>query len=128
MREVTLSAINLKEFPNKPMTAYYIGTRTIDTNFGESAVHDFQKEDGKRISVYGFTSLNNKLNLVQPGLLCQITYTGTEKIKTKYGIKDVHQCTVFVDDKKKIELSKMPEPVISGNGHEPVAQNDDLPF
>jgi hypothetical protein len=33
---------------------------------------------------------------LEPGTIVKITYTGTENVKTKFGMKDVHQCTVQV--------------------------------
>lgn len=125
MREVTLAATNIKEYPNKPMTGYFLGTRTVDTQFGDSQIHDFQLENGKRVSIYGFTSLNGKLALIEPGLLCEITYTGTENVKTKYGKKDVHQCKVLVDDNKKIALTRLPK---FDNAQDTKEDLDDLPF
>ena len=29
--------------------------------------------------------------------LCRLTYNGTQKVKTKFGIKDVHQVLVEID-------------------------------
>jgi len=131
-QEVKLTALDIKQYPKKPLEGFFLGTREINTSFGESLVHDFQKADGSTISVYGFTSLNCKLAIIETGTLVQITYTGTENIKTKYGMKDVHQCVVKQDPKSKIEVNRVPKENGNGNGNTaPDTKNkdaDDLPF
>ena len=135
-QEVTLSAIVLTDYEGQPLTAYYIGNKEVDTDYGESLVHEFQKEDGKRITVWGFTVLDKKLSMVQKGALVRVTYTGKEQIKTKkYGMKDVHTCKVEIDPTKSI-ADKLPKedsfkPVDGKPDDKPAAPNkkkDDLPF
>lgn len=134
-QEVTLSAVNLTEYENQPFTAYYVGNKEVDTDYGESLVHEFQKDDGKRFNVWGFTVLDKKLAMVQKGAFVRVTYTGKEQIKTKkYGMKDVHTCKVEVDPTKSI-ADKLPKEdgfknVDAKNGSEPAAKkkDKDLPF
>ncbi len=136
-QEVTLSAIILTDYQDQPMTAYYLGNKEVDTDYGESLVHEFQKEDGKRLTVWGFTVLDKKLSMVQKGTLVRVTYTGKEQIKTKkYGLKDVHTCKVEIDPTKSI-ADKLPKedsfkPVQEEGKKEPAAapskKKDDLPF
>jgi len=35
----TVDAIRLTEFKDKPLTAYYIGTKEVQTKFGEQQLH-----------------------------------------------------------------------------------------
>jgi len=117
----TVDAISLTEYLNKPMTAFYLGSKSVDTKFGEQFLHNFEKEDGKKISVWGFTALNRLIEMTPKGTLCKITYTGKSETKNKYGNKS-HQCTVFFDPDKKLDGFKEVEPDIH------VDSNDDLPF
>ena len=114
-------AIKLTDFPNKPMEAYYVGSKTVDTKFGEQMLHNFEKQDGKKVAVWGFTALNRLLEHTTKGVLCKVTYTGLSKDRNKYG-KQVHTCTLFFDEDKKLE----------GVQEEPEAEaesgNEDLPF
>lgn len=133
-QEVTLSAVNLTEYQDKPFTAYYIGNKEVDTDYGESLVHEFQKEDGKRFNVWGFTVLDKKLSMVDKGVLVRVTYTGKEQIKTKkYGMKDVHTCKVEIDPSKSI-ADKLPKDdgfkQVNGDSKKDPApkKEKDLPF
>lgn len=110
LREQKLAdAISLTDYPNKPLEAYYIETKTVDTKFGEQNLHVFEKPDGKRVSVWGFTALNRLLEMTKKGVFCKVTYTGLSKEKNKYG-KQVHTCTLFFDDEKHLEgVAQEPE-------------------
>ena len=114
-------AIKLTDFPNKPMEAYYISSKTVDTKFGEQMLHEFEKQDGKKVSVWGFTALNRLLEHTTKGVLCKVTYTGLSKDRNKYG-KQVHTCTLFFDEDVKLEGAKQEEPVAESD------DNSDLPF
>ena len=97
-----VDAIKLTDFENKPMDAYYIESKSVDTKFGEQPIHLFQKEDGTKISVWGFTALNRLLEHTPKGVLTKITYTGKTETSNKYGNKS-HTCTVFFDTDKKLD-------------------------
>lgn len=114
-----VDAVKLTDFPNKPMVAYYIDSKEVNTKFGEQQLHTFQKEDGTKVFVWGFTALNRLLEQTPIGLLCKVTYTGKSETSNKYGNKS-HTCTVFFDDSKKID----------GYEEKPVVDEDnsDLPF
>lgn len=112
-------AIRLTDYENKPMIAYFVNSKSVDTKFGEQQLHEFQKEDGSKIAVWGFTALNRLLEHTPKGILTKVTYTGLSKEKNKYG-KQVHTCTVFFDEEKKLDNFK--EPDVN------VEDNDDLPF
>lgn len=113
-----VDAIALTDHPNKPMVAYYIDSKEVSTKFGEQQLHNFQKEDGTRISVWGFTALNRLLEQTPKGILCKITYLGKSETSNKYGNKS-HTCTVFFDEDKKLE--GFTEPVVED-------VSTDLPF
>jgi hypothetical protein len=114
------SAINLTKFQDKTLEGYYLGHKIITGQFKEQLIHNFQKEDGKKLSVYGFTSLNIHLEQVDPGTYVWITYLGKSKEKNKYG-NSVHVCKVEYDFDKKLDLPKQ-------NESEPDEDLSDLPF
>lgn len=98
----TVDAISLTDYLNKPLTAFYIGSKSVDTKFGEQFLHNFEKEDGKKISVWGFTALNRLLEMTPKGTFVKVTYTGKSETKNKWGNKS-HTVTVFFDPDKKLE-------------------------
>ncbi len=115
----TVDAISLTEYPNKLMVSYYIDSKMVNTKFGEQMLHEFQKEDGTKISVWGFTALNRLLEYTPKGIEVEVTYTGKSEVANKYG-NHSHTCTVFFDEDKKLEGFKEVEPEVENN--------DPLPF
>lgn len=101
-------AIRLTDYPNKPMEAYYLETKEINTKFGEQQLHVFEKKGGMKVSVWGFTALNRLLEMTSKGTLCKVTYTGLSKESNKYG-KKVHTCTLFFDEDEKMKIEGIPE-------------------
>ncbi len=96
-KAITGNAIDLK----KTTGAYegtYTGKNDITTKIGPQVVYNFLDKNDQVFSVYGFTNLNRAMNSVHPGNLVRLTYQGTKNLKTKYGMKDVHQVLVEVDD------------------------------
>jgi len=114
-----IDAISLTDYPNKPMVCFYINSKMVNTKFGEQMLHNFEKEDGTKISVWGFASLNRLLEYTPRGIEVEVTYTGKADVANKYG-NHSHTCTVFFDTDKKLEGFKEVEP-----GVEDVS---DLPF
>lgn len=112
-------AIRLTDYENKPMEAFYIDSKRIDTKFGEQMIHNFEKEDGKKVSVWGFSALNRLLEFTPKGILCKVTYTGKAEEPNKYGNRS-HTCTVWYDIDKKLDGFKEIEPEVDSG--------DDLPF
>ena len=112
-------AISLSDYLNKPMTAYYIGSKEVTTKNGEQYLHEFQKEDGIKITIWGFVALNRLLEHTPKGILTKVTYTGKSKEKNKYGNQS-HTCTVFFDTDKKLDGFEQAAPEVE--------DNDDLPF
>src|SRR3990167_8593381 len=117
-----VDAIRLTHYPNKPMEAYYLETKEINTRFGEQQLHVFEKKGGVKISVWGFTALNRLLEMTPKGTLCKFTYTGLSKDKNKYG-KQVHTCTLFFDEDDKMRIEGIPEHESEEEGN-----GSDLPF
>lgn len=114
----SVDAIRLTDYKDKPMEAYYIGSHSVDTRFGEQMLHSFQKEDGKKLNVWGFTALNRLLESTPRGIMTKITYTGKSEEPNKYGNKS-HTCIVFFDMDNKLDGYQEPPEVDN---------NDDLPF
>ncbi len=103
-KPVSGNAIDIKK-TTEPHTGTYTGHEAITTKFGPQVVFKFMGEDGQPFGIYGFTNLNRCMNAVAEGNLCRITYKGTQKLQTKYGLKDVHQVLVEVDDEVKPPIS-----------------------
>ena len=55
-------------------------------------------DDGEITGVNGFTGLDRKMEGIPVGVKIRLTYLGTENVNTKFGMKDVHQVKVEVDD------------------------------
>lgn len=119
-----VDAISLTDYLNKPLMAFFLGSKSVDTKFGEQFLHQFEKEDGKKVAVWGFTSLNRLMEMTPKGTFVKVTYTGKSETKNKYGNKS-HQCTVFFDVDKKLEgfeaKEEEPHPFDSDD-------NNSLPF
>lgn len=114
-----VDAFALTDFEDKPMIAYYINSKEVKTQFGDQWLHSFEKENGTKISVWGFTALNRLLEQTPKGILCKITYTGLSETKNKYG-KYTHTCTVFFDEDKKLDGFEQVAPETT--------DDSDLPF
>jgi len=98
---VKLDAISLPEHEGELFVGFYIGLKLIDTPLGESTLHNFERVDGSRYSVWGFTLLNLNLQQVKKGVLTKIVYTGKSKEKNKFGNYS-HTCTVLTDNERRI--------------------------
>jgi hypothetical protein len=78
------------------VTGTYQGTRT--DNYGKECPV-LVGEGGQRYSLNHSGSLEYKIGFAEKGDRLLVKYKGTEAIKTKYGVKDVHQFAVFnLDD------------------------------
>jgi len=95
-------AISLTDYTNKPMEAFYIDSKEVPTRFGEQWIHNFQRADGKKLAVWGFTALNRLLEHTPKGVMTKITYLGKSEEPNKYGNKS-HICSVFYDIDKKLD-------------------------
>lgn len=114
-------AISLTQYPNKTLEGYYLGSKLVSGRFKEQLIHSIEKLDGKKVSIYGFTSLNIHLEQVEIGTHVWITYLGKSTEKNKYG-NAVHVCKVEYDFDDKKDLPKTEG--TNENDH----SEDDLPF
>ena len=114
-------AISLTDYLNKPMEAYFLGSKQVNTKFGEQWLHEFEKKDGGKLSVWGFTALNRLLENTTKGVLCKVTYTGKSETKNKYGNQS-HTCTLFFDEGDRTDAIIENEPEIE------IQDDSDLPF
>jgi len=98
----TGNAIDIKKEPNEPHIGTFMGKKDITTKIGPQVIWQFNNEEGN-FGIYGFTNLNRIMETVQEGTTLQITYKGTQRLPTKFGIKDVHQVHIckWTDDEKK---------------------------
>lgn len=94
--EVNTQVMDIKKHKGESYTGTLNGHRQIDTKIGKQVVWEFTGEDGLAFGVYGFTNLNRALEAISAGRLVRLTYTGTENVQTKYGMKDVHQVAVQI--------------------------------
>ena len=93
------NVIDIKTDKDNPYIGVYTGNKKIETKIGQQIIYTFRNNEAKEIfSIYGFTNLNRAMENVLVGTYCRITYLGTENVKTKFGMKDVHQCKVEIDD------------------------------
>lgn len=102
-KEVGSNAIDIKKNGDKPLIGSYVGHKEITTKIGDQVIWQFTDEDEQPFGVYGFTMLNRAMESVKVGTLCRLTYRGTKNVKTKFGMKDVHQVTVEVDSDEDVE-------------------------
>lgn len=88
--------IDLRELADKkPLLAYYIGSKTIESakfETGSGVLHDLQiKETGELVSAWGVAVINKRLAEVLEqygvGVLVRITYQGLNSFKDKQGKK-----------------------------------------
>lgn len=97
-KAVTTNAVDIKKQKNVAFTGTFMGCETIQTQLGQQFIWRFVDPQDQPFGVYGFTSLNRAMANLKQGSLCRITYTGTVNAKTKFGMKDVHQALVEVED------------------------------
>src|SRR3990167_543830 len=96
-KEVSHNALDIKKEVGKHHVGNFVGQKEIETKIGKQTIWQFTDEDGNPFGVYGFTNLNRAMESVKVGALCRLTYRGTQVIKTKFGMKPVHQVSVEVD-------------------------------
>lgn len=103
-KPVTGNALDIKGDLNKPHVGVYEGKQDITTPLGPQVVWQFRSQSGDdKFGIYGFTNLNRAMSTIQVGSLVRITYKGTQKVNTRFGLKDVHQVLVEVDDDYKAD-------------------------
>lgn len=119
-RTVTTTATDIKKFKGKSYTGEFKGSSEITTKIGQQVIWNFVEDSGTPLGIYGFTNLNRVMEHLQEGTICRITYLGTEKVQTKFGLKDVHQVKVEIEDS---EAEPKSEP-----SFDPKVEENNLPF
>lgn len=97
-KPINTQATDIKKHLDKPFTGEYKGYSKITTKIGEQLVYNFVDEAGVPFAIYGFTNLNRTMEHIDAGAILRITYKGTVNVQTKFGMKDVHQVLVELDD------------------------------
>lgn len=97
-KPVSTNATDIKKHKGSPFIGEYKGSQEITTKIGKQVIWNFTEENGSPLNIYGFTNLNRVMEHIEPGTVCRITYTGTVNVQTKFGMKDVHQVIVEIDD------------------------------
>ncbi len=94
--EVSTNATDIKKTPGKEYEGTYRGHKETTTKIGPQVIWEFTSDEGTGFGIYGFTNLNRAMERLAVGQIVKIVYKGTEKVQTKYGMKDVHQVSVQV--------------------------------
>ncbi len=92
-----VNTLDIKKNKDVAQEGYFTGREDITTKIGPQIIWKFQDKQGNPFGIYGFTNLNFKMKGAPTGYLMRITYKGTEKRQTKFGMKDVHQVLVEID-------------------------------
>lgn len=100
------NAIDIKKEVDQPYEGIYLGFKGITTKLGDQKIYKFKTSNGRILEIYGFTMLNRAMDNVLNGEQCRITYLGTENVETKFGMKDVHQVLVEVDDEVTHDITE----------------------
>ena len=102
-KTVSMQAMDIRKFENGQATGTFTGKLGITTKRGPQIIWQFADEDGLPFGVYGFANLNRAMQMVKVGSLCRITYKGTSKLQTKFGLTNVHQVMVEIDDSSNVK-------------------------
>lgn len=97
-KAVTTNAVDIKKTMNVPYEGTFMGCEQITTQLGPQFIWRFVDAQDQPFGIYGFTSLNRAMANLKQGSMCRITYKGTINAKTKYGMKNVHQALVEIED------------------------------
>lgn len=104
-RVVNGKYVDIKTTPGHSITGIYRARKDIVTSVGPQVVWELEDIQGVDTSegavsgIYGFTNLNRAMKDIPFGTLVRITYAGVKKgVKTRFGLKDVHQVVVEVDE------------------------------
>ena len=117
MRNNPFSTIILTPTESQPISSNACSTSSL--------VNVFEGEN-ENFGIYGFTNLNRVMEQISEGTSLKITYKGTKNLKTKYGLKDVHQVSV---ERWEDEETKLDEPPpFPGDEDVPPSTKEKLPF
>jgi hypothetical protein len=103
---VKIGGVDSKTGKKNPtqMEGYYLGSRVVQTNNGESRIHVFQTPKGN-IGVWGTKDLTDKLSQVIPGTMVLVEYGGKRNLK---GGKTLHTYTVSQDKTNILDIETLP--------------------
>ena len=89
-KEVTFGqTIDIKKGDVNSVEGASLGAKKIVTPLGEQLIHNFQKDSGEIVEVYGFSTFNARMGSVPKGSYCGVTYLGKKECDTKYGRTDL---------------------------------------
>jgi hypothetical protein len=83
---------------------YFLGTRKVETEYGEAQLHAFQTKKGV-IAVWGKTIMNNLLAQVPVGEMTRVTFTGMGE--KKKGRNPAYLYNVEHDESEKIDTGSI---------------------
>ena len=100
---VKLGGVNSKTGKPNPlnMEGYYLGSRTVKSENGVSAIHVFQTPKGNQ-GVWGTADINTKLGQIKPGTMVLVEYVEKRKLQ---GGKTKHVYSVSFDKDNTIEVA-----------------------
>lgn len=102
---INTNTIDIKKSKDKEYEGTYTGHKEITTKIGPQVIWEFSGDEGN-FGIYGFTNLNRAMESLKVGTAVKIVYRGTINVKTKYGMKDVHQADVMKWDGNVVEEAK----------------------
>ena len=97
-KAVSGNALDIRKDKDVAHVGHYVGRQEIVTKIGPQIIWKFVDEKGQPFGIYGFSNLNRYMETIAVNSLVRVTYQGTQNLKTKYGMKDVHQVLCEVDD------------------------------
>lgn len=127
-KEVSTNAIDIKKQKGVPFIGTYTGKRNIETKIGPQVIWQLVDEDETPVGLYGFTGLNRCMETIRVGTRCRIIYQGTKNVKTKFGMKDVHQVTVEVEEGATVNAHPASEDHGDPSDAAPWPKDDEAPF
>src|SRR3989304_4383365 len=93
---ISSTAIDIKKHKGEAYEGTYRGSHEFQTKVGKQVIWEFTDKDGAPLGIYGFTNLNRAMESIEAGTVLRITYTGTQNVQTRFGMKDVHQIQVQI--------------------------------
>ncbi len=127
---ITLGGTDKKSgevYPSE-IEGYFLGTKEKEGMYGQAFTHFFKTKFGV-IGVNGKTQLNQKLEMVKPGVRTRVIYEGLHK----QGVKSFHNYSVAFDTEDTIPVASLNPSVLRKNGSaskmtEETIGDEDCPF
>lgn len=92
------------EKPGQTFEGYYLGSKKVNTNMGQSTLQIFQTDKGN-VGVWGSADIDRKLSAVPVGSYTEIAYLKKTKLD---GGRTMKKFDVGYDDENTIEVSSAP--------------------